>query len=91
MRPSWPASCAWCCILKYKVRPYSSTRVPLSTLRAYLAINAASTRVIPDYGCIIIINIQYVEYVNFELFWIIKFWIIKKTHHCTKVRACLQN
>ena len=22
-------------------------------------------------------------YVNFELFWIIKFWITKKTHHCT--------
>ena len=45
-----------------------------------------STRVIPDHGCII-------QYVNFKLFWIIKFWIIKTKHYCTStlVRDCLQN
>ena len=36
-----------------------------------------------DSGLRLYYNIQYVEYVNFELFWIIKFWIIKKKHHCT--------
>ena len=51
------------------VRCQLSSTGRLLELQAYLAINEGDS------------GLQL--YVNFELFWIIKFWITKKTHYCT--------
>ena len=46
----------------------ASQEATAACIQAYLAINEGDS------------GLQL--YVNFELFWIIKFWITKKTHHC---------